>query len=291
MVKAINHAVQTKGMFELEHRMLRMDGSVGWALSRAVPLLNASGEITEWFGTASDVTARKKAEEGLVRSEKLASVGRMAATIAHEINNPLAAVMNLLFLARNDPKCPPSVRADLNKAESELNRVSHITRQVLGFYRDSSHPSRVSLSGVLEEALGLFETRIMAKDVSVEKRYSEKAHITGVAGDLRQVFSNLISNSLDALSDGGALKLRIAERTTHGRRVARVTIADNGKGMEPSTLPRVFEPLFTTKQTIGTGLGLWVSKQLVEKHNGSIRLRSSTAPEHRGTTFVIEFPV
>lgn len=289
--KAIVHAVRTGGMFEMEHRVRRLDGSTGWMLSRAVPIMNSAGEVTEWFGTASDITAHKRSEEALIRGEKLASVGRVATTIAHEINNPLAAVMNLLFLAQNDPDCPASVRQDLSKAESELKRVSHITRQVLGFYRDSSRPSLVSLSAILDEALCLFETRIKVKSVEVEERYFEDVHITSVAGDLRQVFANLICNSLDAIDDGGTLKLRVAEYVANGKRIARITIADNGKGIEPSALPHIFEPLFTTKESVGTGLGLWVSKQLVEKLGGSIRFRSSTEPARQGTTFVIELPV
>ncbi len=232
----------------------------------------------------------QEAREALIHSEKLASLGRMAASIAHEINNPLAAVMNLLFLAQNHPNCPPSIRQDLCKAESELQRVTHITRQVLGSYRNCSSPGPVSVSAVVEEALCLFETRIMAKGVKVEKQYCEKDHIISVAGDLRQVFSNLICNSLDAVADGGTIKLRVATYATNHRRIARITIADNGAGIGPAELPRIFEPLFTTKESVGTGLGLWACKQLVGKHHGSIRFRSSTGVEHRGTTFVIELP-
>ncbi len=290
VLNAIKNALQTKGLFELEHRVVRVDGSLGWTLSRAVPLLNADGEITEWFGAASDVTARKRAEDALIRSEKLASVGRMASTIAHEINNPLAAVMNLLFLAQHHRNCPPEVREDLTKAEAELKRVSHITRQVLGFYRDSSRPETVSLSAVLEEALALFEAKVAAKGVEIRKDYRHPVRLHTVAGEVRQVFSNLIANSLDAVSDGGTLTLRVDYHHHSGTRFARVAIADNGKGIEPAVFPRIFEPLFTTKESFGTGLGLWVSKQLVEKHGGSIRFRSSTAPAHRGTMFVVLFP-
>lgn len=290
LLKAIAHATQTRTILELEHRVRRIDGSMGWMLSRAVPIFNGDGELIEWFGTASDITAHRRAEEALIRSEKLASVGRMASTIAHEINNPLAAVMNLLFLAQNDPKCPPSVRKELAKAESELKRVSHITRQVLGFYRDCSHPSLVSLSAILDEAVCLFEARIMARGIVIDKRYLEETRINVVAGELRQVFANLIANSLDALPDGGTLTLRIAECSAQGKAVARITVADSGKGIEPAALPHIFEPLFTTKDSVGTGLGLWVSKQLVEKHGGSIRFRSSTRPSRPGTTFVIDLP-
>ncbi len=290
MLRAIARAVRTRSTLELEHRVRLLDGSMGWVLSRAVPIFDWDGTVLEWFGTASDITAHKKAEEALIRSEKLASVGRLASTIAHEINNPLAAVMNLLFLAKNAPDCPPSVRQDLSKAESELQRVSQITRQVLGFYRDSSRPSLVSLTTILDEALCLFEARIIAKGIVVDKQYLKDIRISAVAGDLRQIFANLISNGLDALPDRGTLALRIAECSPRGKPVARIAIADNGCGIEPSALPHIFEALFTTKESIGTGLGLWVSRQLLEKHGGSIRFRTSTGPYRRGTTFVIELP-
>jgi signal transduction histidine kinase len=230
-------------------------------------------------------------EEALIRSQRLASMGRMAAAIAHEIKNPLAAVMNLLFLAQHNPECPQSIKDDLAKAQSELNRISHITRQVLGFYRDSCRPTAVLVADVLDEALALFETKIIAKGVEIAKDYSVGVKITIVAGELRQVFSNIIANSLDAVPDDGKIKFRIAEKmTSAGRNVARITLADNGKGIEASALPHIFEPLFTTKESVGTGLGLWVSKQLVEKHHGRICFRSSTRPERRGTTFVVEVP-
>jgi len=231
-------------------------------------------------------------EEALIRSEKLALMGRMTATIAHEINNPLAAVMNLLILAQHNPDCPKQIRDDLAKAESELNRVSHITRQVLGFYRDCSRPAAVLVADVLDEALALFETKINAKGVEIAKDYGAGVKITIVAGELRQVFSNIIANSLDAVADHGAIKLRIAEKTAQaGKSIARITLADNGKGIETSALSHIFEPLFTTKESVGTGLGLWVCKQLVEKHRGGIHFRSSTRLGRRGTTFVVELPI
>lgn len=241
---------------------------------------------------ASDVTASKKAEEALIRSEKLACIGRMATTIAHEINNPLAAVANLLFLAQHDADCSQSIKDDLAKAESELNRVSNITRQVLGFYRDSPHPTAVLIADLVNEALAFFEAKIVAKQVEIARHYAAGVEITVVPGDLRPVFVNIIANSLDAVADGGKISLRISTRSTPSRkRVARIIIADDGHGIDASALPHVFELLFTKKQAFGTGLGLWVSKHLVEKHHGVIRFRSSTRRERRGTTFVIELPL
>lgn len=240
----------------------------------------------EWL-SASEVGNHKKAEEALIRSEKLASLGRLASAVAHEINNPVAAVMNLLFLAKNNPGCPKAVKEDIVKAEVELMRISQVTRQVLDFYREPVAPGPVSLRAVLEETLELFQPRIMAKSVTLETRYSGGPQILGLAADFKQVFSSFISNSLDAVQAGGTVKLRISATN----RAARITIADNGHGVDSSTKPQVFKLLFTTKESIGTGLGLWASKQLIEKYGGSIRFRSSTDGAHRGTTFVIKLPL
>lgn len=288
LIERIQKAVQSKGLFEMEHRVRRVDGSLGWILSRAVPILNEGGEIVEWFGAVSDVTARKQAEEALIRSEKLASVGRMAATVAHEINNPLEAVMNLLFLAGNDPNCSPSVGEYLRTADSELKRVSHITRQVLGFYRDSGAAKKVAVAAVMDEAVELFARKIANKQVHFYKEYAEDVETFAVSGELRQIFSNLIANSLDAVPAGGKIKVRVSKCVSNLG--VRISIADNGGGIPETAIPKIFEPFFTTKGTIGTGLGLWVTRQLVEKHGGRIRVRASTVPERRGTTFSIVLP-
>jgi signal transduction histidine kinase len=240
---------------------------------------------------AGGISDLAKADEALVRCEKLASLGRLASTIAHEINNPLASVMNLLYLAKNHPDCPQAVREDIRKAESELLRVSQLTRQTLSFYRDPIEPILVSLPTILDEVLGLFETVIMAKGVEIQKAYSEKTQIRAAAVELRQVFTSLISNSLDAVQENGILALRIGSCTDKGVSFARATISDNGKGIERADMAKVFQPLFTTKESVGTGLGLWVAKRLVEKHGGSIRFRSSTDGPRRGTTFAIKLPL
>jgi len=270
----------------------RKDTGQEWFFSfSGSPVRDAAGRQILAVVTKRDITIAKRAEEALIRSEKLASVGRMAATVAHEINNPLAAVMNLLYLARNNQACPQDIREDLSKAEAELKRVSHITRQVLGFHRDVAGQTLVSVAEVLDEALDLFQTRIAAKRAKLQKQYGHGIQITAAAGELRQVVSNLIVNSLDAIAEGGAIALRISETVSPaGKKLVRITVADDGMGINPLARPYVFEPLFTTKESVGTGLGLWVSKQLVEKHGGWIRFRSSTRPGRRGTTFSIVLP-
>jgi PAS domain S-box-containing protein len=292
VLAVINEAIRTKSIFELEHRVLRVDGSVGWTFSRAIPLQDANGEIMEWFGAASDVTARKRAEEALLRSEKLASVGRMAATIAHEINNPLEAVTNLLFIAKA-AKDPESARQYLDMADAELQRTAHITRQSLGFYRESNAPALTSVNALLESAVDLLKSKIKAKQAVIEKQWDGNVEVTAVAGELRQVFSNLLANSLDAIEANGTIKLRVSTGAAfkNGDRRVRVTIADNGEGISASARQRIFEPFFTTKGTVGTGLGLWVSKQIVDKHGGTIRMRSRNNGIPSGTVFSVVLPL
>jgi signal transduction histidine kinase len=244
--------------------------------------------ITGW-----ETTGRKQAEEALLRSEKLAAVGRMAASIAHEINNPLAAVTNTLYLARTNAEDAASVRQYLDLADDELKRVSHITRQTLGFYRESSASTAVSVSSVMDAAVDLLRGKIKVKRATIEKQYDGDLQVSGISGELRQVFSNLLVNSLDAIGEEGTIWLRISKSTcVNGcQSRVRVTVADNGTGIDAAALPRIFEPLFTTKESTGSGLGLWVSKQLIEKHGGSIRVRSRTNGERRGTVFSIVLPI
>ena len=240
-----------------------------------------------------DISERKRTEEALLRSEKLASVGRMAATIAHEINNPLAAITNTLFLARMKADEPASVREFLDVAEDELKRITHITRQTLGFYRENSGPAIVNVNAVMESAVDVMKSKIGAKHAVIEKDWDGEVNVSAIAGELRQVFSNLLGNGLDAIDEGGTIKLRVSLSPDFkdGKRTARVTVADNGKGIAAKSMPHIFEPFYTTKGTVGTGLGLWVTKQIIDKHHGKIRLRSSTDGARRGTVFMVILPV
>jgi PAS domain S-box-containing protein len=245
------------------------------------------GSPNRSFVMLRDITERKRTEAALLQSEKLASIGRMAAAIAHEINNPLAAVMNLLFLANKTRGLPESTRQLLETADAELRRIAHIARQSLGFYRESNAPAPTSVTEVLDSVFDLLKNRLKAKHASVEKQWEGDVQITAVRGELRQVFSNLVSNSLDAIDERGMIKVRVAS----GRQRVRVTVTDNGKGIAPGTLPHIFEPFFTTKDTVGTGLGLWVSQQIIEKHGGKIRVRSRLEGLRRGTTFSVVLPL
>ena len=256
------------------------------------PMFDERGEMAGVVHVARDITERKRAEEALLRNEKLATVGRMAASIAHEINNPLEAVMNTLYLAKSCLGENELARQYLDIADEELNRVSHITRQTLGFYRESSDPTPVSVATVVDSAVDLLRSKIRGKNAEIRKKYSGHPLATAVPGELRQIFSNLLANSLDAIDDKGTIALRVSRSTcvNNGQARIRITIADNGKGISASTLPHIFAPLFTTKEVTGSGLGLWVSKQLVDKHHGSIRVRTRTSGKRRGTTFSVLIP-
>jgi PAS domain S-box-containing protein len=415
VLKTVRHAIETKSIFELEHRVRRVDGTLGWTLSRAVPLLDRDGNIVEWFGAASDVTARKNAEEarrrlaaivessedaiiskdlnGIITSwnpqaerlfgykeeemvgrsvltiippelhhdedmilskirngqgidhfetvriaksgerlevslsispvrdgqgyiigaakivrdireakkieralrttEKLAAAGRLAATVAHEINNPLEAVNNLVFLAKRDVRDPGKVSEYLRLADRELERVAHIARQTLGFYRDTSAPSRFGVVKTIDDLLFLYEKRFETRNIRVIKQYKDVPEITALAGEIRQALSNLISNAIDAMPSGGCLAIRVSQTRKWKNSLqpgVRITILDTGTGIQANARKSVFEPFFTTKADVGTGLGLWITKNIIEKHHGNIRFLSKTGPRDHGTAFSMFLP-
>ncbi len=239
-----------------------------------------------------DITGRLETEAKLRLTEKLAATGRMAASIAHEINNPLESVTNLLYLLRLDQQMSPESKNYVHAAESELQRVSEITTHMLRFYRQSTNRAEVDLAEVLDSVLVLFQGRLQQAGVSVERRFHPTQRMLGFAGELRQVFANLVSNALDASSERGTILLRLWEcaHPRSGVRGVHVTVADRGCGMDETAKQRLFEPFFTTKGITGTGLGLWVSQQLIEKHGGTVRVRSSQRARDHGTIFSVFLP-
>ncbi len=248
---------------------------------------------------ARDISAEKQSEEAVRRSEKLATAGRLAASIAHEINNPLEAVINLLYLARNDSK---NAAQYLTMAEQEVGRVASLAQQTLGFVRDTGAPASVDPAALMDEILQLYSRKLEGKQVHVTRRYRDVDPIHGYAGELRQLFANLVVNAADAMANQGSpnhtspdpasLKVRIApgRNWSTGREGARITVADNGSGIPRENLGRIFEPFFTTKDDTGTGLGLWVSNGIVRKHGGSIRVRSRAHGSATGTVFSVFLP-
>lgn len=410
VLATINEAIRTKGTFEMQHRVLFADGTLGWTASRAVPVLDAAGEIREWFGMASDVTERERAKEreselslqlqhvlgatndavfnldrnwnftylngnakrllssygellghnlweafpdtqspdspfieqyhrsmdkglpgefetyypkpegwfqvlsypsrdgitvffrditekrlasqALIQTEKLAAVGRLAASIAHEINNPLESVTNLLYLAHTSEHLE-EVREYLQLADAELSRAAAIANQTLRFHKQSTKPTEVAASSLVEGVLTIYRGKLASSRVVVDVRVRPQRSVCCFEGEIRQVLGNLIGNAIDATHpDGGRLLLRSREGTDlrTGRAGAFITVADTGPGMTPHTITKAFEAFYTTKGMAGTGLGLWICKEIVARHDGFLHVRSSQSEKHHGTVFLLFLP-
>lgn len=263
------------------------DGQRKIIYNSGIPILE-DGRIIGALAINEDVTDRKQAETTLMRTEKLAAAGRLAASIAHEINNPLEAVTNILYLAQLNSDDNSELKKLLDSADQELKRVSHIARTTLGFYRDSSAPSVMELASVVEDVIGLYERKLYTKHVSIEKRIVPGTAAFVNSGEVRQVVANLIANAIDAVQQGGKIHITLCPpRKWHRTPHVSLVVADNGTGIPRKDLSRVFEAFYTTKGNSGTGLGLWLSKQLLENHGGSIRVRST---EGKGSIFRVLLP-
>jgi PAS domain S-box-containing protein len=253
------------------------------------PVKDAQGRVIGASKILRDISTRKRMERSLLQAEKIAATGRMAATIAHEINNPLAAVMNLLFLLR--PKITDEEGINyLAAAESELGRVSHIAKQTLGYYREHAAASLASPAQIAEHAITIYEPRCTAVGITIEKSISSWRKVVLRRGEMMQVISNLIANAIYAMPGGGTLSISVSDTTIPADGVA-VNITDNGEGIDPDILPKVFDAFFTTRVTVGTGIGLFVAKNFIEGHGGRISIESHTQPENHGTTVRIFLPL
>lgn len=239
-----------------------------------------------------DITAQLQAEEALRQTEKLAAMGRVAGIIAHEINNPLEAITNAFYLLRNHPSLDGEARYYASLAEQELQRASHITRQILSFYRESRQPVPISVPDLLDNVVELQQRSFTNSRVVVQKKYSSSALIHGLPGELRQVFLNLISNAVQAMPAGGILRLRVRDALDRGtqRRGIACSVVDTGAGIRPEDAHRLFQPFFTTKSAKGTGLGLWISKGIIQKYEGRIDFRSIRSGEKACTCFRVFLP-
>ncbi|HEX8925857.1 MAG TPA: PAS domain S-box protein, partial [Terriglobales bacterium] len=259
------------------------------------PIRDESGKIIGASTIARDITQVKAAEQALRNAERLAVAGRMAATVAHEINNPLEALTNILFLLEQNKSLDEEARSFVVAGQEELRRVMQITRLTLGFHRERAGTAAVKVTELLDNVLTLYARKISSLGLKVDRRYESDATIQAVSGELRQVFSNLIVNAVDALGENGdRLVVRVQngvdwrDLTTQG---VRISIADNGPGIPPQVRHQLFHAFFTTKGEKGTGIGLWVSREIVRRHGGEITLHSSNSGARKGTTFSIFLPL
>ncbi|GAC1655278.1 MAG: hypothetical protein NVS9B15_16060 [Acidobacteriaceae bacterium] len=282
-------SIERSESFEMTFPLRGADGKFRPFLTLVQPVLDSSGKVARWFGTNTDVSSQKRAEEALIRTEKLAAAGRLAASISHEINNPLEAVTNILYIIQTSPELDDQNRGLLQKAQAELGRVSHITTHTLRFYRESSKAAPIKLSELVDSVIALYQGRLTQGAIKVKRSYRDTEY-TGFSGELRQVIANLIGNALDATPRGGTVYVRVRPTNWSGGPGVRITVADTGHGISSETLKHIFEPFFTTKESTGTGLGLFVSKEIVEKSGGKLRVRSSTEKGAEGTVFTIFLP-
>jgi PAS domain S-box-containing protein len=252
------------------------------------PIKDANGQIIGASKILRDVSTRKRMEQSLLQAEKIAATGRMAATIAHEVNNPLEAVINLLYLLRSKVSDEEGVQY-LATAENELGRVAHIAKQTLGYYREHASASLTSLERIAEHVLMIYEPRCTAAGITIKRLLTTSRKVSLRRGEMMQVISNLAVNAIYAMPTGGTLSVSVCDTETPAEGVA-LTITDTGVGIASEVLPKVFDAFFTTRATVGTGIGLFVAKQFVEGHGGQISIDSVVDPERGGTVVRVFLP-
>jgi len=266
------------------------------------PICDAHGQIQAISAASLEITRQKRTEEALILSEKIAAVGKLAASVSHEINNPLESITNLLYIIATDPGLPESLLGYIQMAQGELSRAAQIATQTLRFHRQSMRPSSVDPARLVNDVIAVYQGRLANTGISVQPRYGTRTPCQCFENDIRQVLNNLIGNAIDAINGGGHDGGRLWVRTHNAvryvgcageaeERGVRITIADNGHGMAPAIKARVFEAFYTTKDLTGTGLGLWICSEIVQRHGGRLSLRSSVHPQHHGTVFSLFLPL
>ena len=285
--------VLREGRARMETRFRHfVTGAEIWVDYNVFLLKDAAGESIGFATVSRDITAQRIADAALVESAKLAAVGRLASSIAHEINNPLEAITNLLYIISQDPGLSQSTRDFVEVADREVARASQLTSQTLRFHRQSTAPTRIRPKALMAEVLNLYQSRLQNRRVDVVQQYGQDTWLTCYEGDIRQVLNNMVSNALDAMPGGGVLTVRTrkVKRWSSGHKGVRVTVADNGTGIAHGFLHQIFDAFSSTKGIGGTGLGLWISCRIVHKHRGFIRAYSSTAARHQGTAVMMWLP-
>ncbi len=291
---ALAPAKQELKDYQCEFRTLWPDGTCHWVVGKGHSSSpDESGRPTRLLGVLVDISERKLSEAALIQNEKLAAVGRLASSIAHEINNPLESITNLIYLVQTAPEISPETRGYVATADRELRRVSNIVSQTLRFHKQASSPTVCSGSKLFGEALSIYQGRTLNAHISVHERYRAERGVACFEGEIRQVLSNLVANAIDAMPVGGRLFLR-SRAATHpstGRPGLRITVADTGTGMSAEVQAKLFEAFYSTKGINGTGLGLWISREIVDRHHGTLTMRSSQEKRRSGTVFSLFLPV
>jgi PAS domain S-box-containing protein len=272
---------------ETEFRIVLPDGAIRWVLSRGRLLTQQNKRVV--VGIAVDVTERKRSEEMRHRTEQLATLGRLAATVAHEINNPLEAINNVLHLLKSKFSDIDTL-ALVDVGQQEVRRIAEIASATLRFAREAPQPSHIKLGELLESVATIFAGRFRSRGIKLLTSFTTEGEMFAAPGELRQIFANLISNAMEAMDHGGTLRLHLHSSRLQGRPAYRITISDDGQGIPAGIRAHVFEPFFTTKAETGTGLGLYVVKELVATYEGRMQLRTTGSPKYHGTTFSIVVP-
>jgi PAS domain S-box-containing protein len=288
----IESVIVREGRWEGNLVQCTKDGREVVVASRQVLQMNGDGTCHAILEISRDITAQLQAEEALRKAEKLAAMGRVAGMIAHEINNPLDAIVNAFYLLENHSSLDDDARNYTRIAGEELSRITHITRQTLSFYRESKEAVPISIAEILNDIVSLQSRLLQRNGIVLEKEYSSEGPVLGFPGELKQVFLNLIGNAIQAMPEGGRLRIRVREalEKAQQRQGVRVLICDTGSGIRPEDAKQLFEPFFTTKSTKGTGLGLWISKGIVQKYEGVIRFRSMRLGGGSITAFSVFIP-
>ena len=284
----IEKALSTSGSWQGNLTQIARDGREIVVACRKT--MNREGNAVLEVGR--DITAQTRAEEALRESERHAAMGRVAGIIAHEVNNPLAAITNIFYLLRHHPSLNEEARQIAGLAEQELHRMSHITRQTLSFYRESKQPIAVAIQDLVDDVLELQRREILSRNIQVRKKYTATFPVHGFPVELRQVMMNLISNAIQAMPRDGQLQVHVYDATdwASNRHGTAVCITDTGVGIQPDDAGRLFEPFFSTKADKGTGLGLWISRGIVQKYGGQISFRSLTGVNGTMTCFKVFLP-
>lgn len=293
-------AIAAEEACSAECRIVWRDGTIRWMSIRGRPLIQTRASLkkagadrgSRFAGVTLDITERILSEMALRKADKLALVGRLSSSIAHEINNPLESVTNLLYLLAGS-ELGPAEKEYVTTAQQELARVSEITAQTLTFNRQQNAHEEAVPALILDSVLALYQGRLLTSSIHVERRFTWKQSILCYPGELRQLFTNLIGNAFDATRKGGRILVR-ERAATHprtGQKGVRITVADTGTGMTPEVKSHLFEAFHSTKGNNGTGLGLWISSGIAKKHGGSLRCSSSTAPTHSGSVFTLFLPL